>query len=149
MEEIILKEANENLMFANKSTVSPVLNAYAVCFLRGLLNKKEDKGYFSRKPITYNAKDFEEIKKVTKVQINYINYEEEKDLTKEFKRPYTEDGYIVYAKKKYYFLYVRGKKAYKKDHDLDEIKVLKNSEISSKDIEKLFQKQPENELEKN
>ena len=41
-------------MFGNKSAVSPALNLYALYFLRGMFNKKEEKKFFGKKPITYD-----------------------------------------------------------------------------------------------
>ena len=67
MEKAITSEMNENLMFINKPTFSKTFNSYAVYFLRGLLNKKEEKTFFGKKAIAYDAKDFEEIKKLTKI----------------------------------------------------------------------------------
>ena len=44
------------------------------------------------------------------------------------------------ARKNYYILLSGGTKALKRDNDLTEIKIIKNSKIAAKDIEKLFLK---------
>ena len=67
MEMTIINEVKDNLMFINKPTFSKTFNSYAVYFLRGMFNKKEEKGFFSKKAIVYTAADFEELKKLTKV----------------------------------------------------------------------------------
>ena len=119
------------LIGVNNST--PTIDEYIYNLMIGICGKKVEKKIFGGiKENTYTRSDLNLLGKEFKVKINFMNYDGDKTLSKEFSDPNESEVYILLAKKAYYFLYCKNRR------NLEVIEVVGNNKVDMDVVEKIF-----------